>query len=490
MIYYQKAIPALIVLLSNTPWFLGRDIGMVFKTIGYLLFLTNITTTDPFVDLLIMASIVIGSTTGLYSIHYSRLKYRNYDLVPLVDLLALSMIFVYTSNTLIELVTFWLITGIAGFILVAYDYIALQDRHSIRAAIKYLLFSMIPSDIALFLVLTLTGFTEAFELNLKNISPDLSNPIISLLVALGLFAKAAIFPLHFWLPDAHSIAPSPASALLSGLMVKMGIYGLYLVSNYVVNRELLFNIIIFCGAFSLIYAALQAVVQRDIKRILAYSTIANTGLIVLMIALYIYLGEAIYVETAIVFTIAHSIYKAVLFLDSGFIESLVHERNVHRLGYISRIAPLESTMAILAVLIMLGLPPSIGFLAKVFLFLSISKHLGESWIYISLFTLVALKISLSVIYNAHYLRAHIWGAYIKPHEIDHEASVLQPFITILVLSAFIYPFIIVGLNYSIYIELTLLRKVLPALITSTPLVVLVIYYTTDLLKKSSSRRGM
>ncbi|MEM1695352.1 MAG: complex I subunit 5 family protein [Desulfurococcaceae archaeon] len=320
------------------------------------------------------------------------------------------MILVFTSSTVLELVVFWILAELFGFLLVAYDYVATGNTLSYNSALKYLLFSMIPAHVALFTLLALIGLVKALELSPQSLAMTLMNPVALLLVLVGFFAKAALFPLHFWLPYAHSTAPSPASALLSCVMVNMGIFALYLLSHCNMNENIVVPALLLSGSITAIYGAIQSSLQSDIKRLLAYSITSNVAPVALMIGLYINTEDIVFVRATIVYTIAHILYKTSLFLDTGFIENLVHERNRGNLAtyrYISRIAPTETVSVLLTVLTFFGLPPSMCFLAKLFLFASIAKYLEKSWLYILVLAIVALKTSLAVVYNLNYLRAHI-----------------------------------------------------------------------------------
>ncbi|MEM4809290.1 MAG: complex I subunit 5 family protein [Desulfurococcaceae archaeon] len=482
---YSKALSIAMVLVGNSPAIRGSVIGVLIRVLGYALLGLNITLSDPFVDTLLILTIGVGAVTTIYTTHYSRLKYGNLDLVLAIDLFTVSMALVFASRYLIEKVTFWLLTELIGFFLIAYDYITARNGLALSAAIKYLLFSMIPTDISLFIILALTGFTEAFEIDLKAISPGLLNPFISFIVTLGFFSKAAVFPLHFWLPDAHSVAPSPASALLSGLMVKMGIYALYLMSNYPVNTGIVISFMLIASSFTVIYGALQAIVQQDIKRILAYSTTSNTALVVLLIALYMYSQDTVFLEAAILYTLAHGVYKAALFLDSGVIETLTHERVVKNLGYISKISPFETATAVLTILVIFGFPPSVGFLAKVFLFSSVSKYLVKSWIYLFALLIASIKVFLSVIYNASYLKAHLGGNPREDRKLDMNALVMQPYVFALTLLAFALTSVFILLSYPGFTEFALLRKTMPAIIVSLALFVPTVLFVLSLLKRGS-----
>ncbi|MEM0326513.1 MAG: complex I subunit 5 family protein [Desulfurococcaceae archaeon] len=481
-------MPAILVLTGDTPW--SRKIvslALLLKVIGYSLFLANITGKDPFMDFLLITSIMVSLVVSGYAVHYSKLKYGNLDLVPLVDLFAISMILVFTSSTVLELVVFWILAELFGFLLVVYDYIATGNTLSYNSALKYLLFSMIPTDVALFTLLALIGLEKALELSPQSIAMTLMNPVALLLVLVGFFAKAALFPLHFWLPDAHSAAPSPASALLSGVMVNMGIFALYLLSHCNMNENIVVPALLLSGSITAIYGAIQASLQSDIKRLLAYSTTSNVALVALMIGLYISTEDIVFVEASIVYTIAHTLYKASLFLDTGFIENLVHERNLRKLGYISSIAPTETVSVLLTVLTIFGLPPSMGFLAKLFLFASIAKYLEKSWLYILMLAIVALKTSLAVVYNVNYLRAHIGRRRsVLQAEVIKGAFILQPYVLALVLSAFLFSFMVTLFSYLDYVEFMLLRKATLILVVTFPLLLFTIYFFTNMFKRSGT----
>lgn len=453
------AMPLAIIILGHVIQVKTIIPAIILRITGFVLLGSNIPLTSLFNDMLLIVLISMGIITTTYTVYYSKLKYRNLGLIPLIDFFTISMFFVFISEYLIEFITFWLLTELLGFFLIAYDYIAKDNKYALSAATKYLIISMIPTDIALFILLALTGFESSFEIPLGKISPQLIDPLTLTMVLLGFFSKVAIFPLHFWLPDAHSLAPAPASSLLSGLMVKMGIYALYLISFYPINKDIAIYLMLFSGFVTLIYGAMQASMQQDIKKLLAYSTTSNTALMVVTLALYIMSSDKLFLEAVVLYMVAHSIYKAFMFLDAGFIELLVHERNIRRLGYISRISPLETIALLISILSMFGMPPLIGFLAKVFLFTAISKYLTSSLVYIVALVFVSLKISLSIVYNITYLRAHIGSRIPSDKIVNRDALKLQPitFATSLLTIFVVIPLLLL-VDYMGYVELGLVEK--------------------------------
>jgi len=474
-----------LVLLGNIPAIRGRLPGYVARVSGFLLLALVSGDLRSFSRLLLLSGVAISAFLTLYTPKYSVAKYGSLGLVPLVDLFALSILTVFASSRLLEMITFWLVAELLGFFLVAYDYLVKAERRALLAAVKYLLFSMIPTDVALFVVLALTGFSEAAHLQLNEIAPDLTSPLITVLVLLGFFAKAAVFPLHFWLPDAHSIAPSPASALLSGLMVKMGVYGVYIVESYPISRDTAVVTMLLSGCLTAVYGGLQAIVQHDIKRLLAYSTTSHTAAMILLLSLYVLSGDAIFIDAAAIYAVAHAFFKSSLFMDSGFVEVLTHERELGKLGYVYLTAPAESLAAIVSVLSMFGMPPAVGFLAKVVTFVSVSHYLKYSWLYVLVLLVISTEVALSVVYSVKYLRAHI-GSTAKPQSasLDLRAMGMVPYVMGLVAVSVGFTFAIGAVYRGFHSELEVIWEILPVLAVSLLMLTLLVAYFIESLRQS------
>ncbi|ABN70169.1 Membrane bound hydrogenase subunit mbhH [Staphylothermus marinus F1] len=218
------------------------------------------------------------------------------------------------------------------------------------------------------------------------------NPILAtaIAIAFALWAftfKAAIFPNHFWLPDAHPEAPTPVSAALSGLVVKMGAYAtvriMYTVFgiNSLIDvpspsgvslRDTLMFIIMLLGAISAIIGSLVMVIQNDVKRILAYSTIAHLGMIFMGIGAGLRGLNTTVLSLVIVAVtlhiINHSFGKTLAFLSSGIFIKATGTRNILQMRGVGRLTPITSTALIISLLHLLGVPPFGGFFSKLLLF--------------------------------------------------------------------------------------------------------------------------
>jgi len=401
------------LLVSKVP-----KISTALRVIGYLTpmcivalgHLGIISVIDNVSSIFVLLASFLGLFASLYTTGYARIKYGLSSLQSYIDSFALAMILLFFSRYLAEFIIFWVMAEIIGFFVIVFEAIAKGYVRAWRAGLRFLLVSMIPADISIMTLLALAGINNAFMIPFNQLYiTGLSHPIITILVTLGFLAKAAVAPLHFWLPEAHSIAPAPGSALLSGMMVKMGIYGILRVLSMTdYNVDLLAWMLLVFGSITTIYGGLQALAQSDIKILLAYSTTVYTSIICIMISLYVMSNDPVFIISAYFFVIAHSLFKAALFLDSGIVELVAHTRELERLGYISKVSPILSLFALVSILSLIGVPPMMGFLSKLIMFLGIVRNIRLGILYIIALIIVAVSAALSVGYGAKYLLAH-WG---------------------------------------------------------------------------------
>lgn len=194
-----------------------------------------------------------------------------------------------------------------------------------------------------------------------------------LLAVFGFGAKAGILPLHVWLPEAHPAAPSPVSALMSGVMLKMAIYGLLRVSFDLLHLHIWWwgVTLLVLGLTTAIFGVVFATVQSDMKRLLAYSSIENIGLLFaamglgLLFRAYGMNSLAALALTACLYHVAgHAIFKSLLFLTTGSVLHATGERNLGRLGGLIRFMPWVAWLALIGILASSGLPPFSGFVSE------------------------------------------------------------------------------------------------------------------------------
>lgn len=199
-------------------------------------------------------------------------------------------------------------------------------------------------------------------------------PTIAFLLALfGFGAKAGILPLHIWLPEAHPAAPSPVSAMMSGVMLKTAIYGLLRVSFDLLQAQLWWwgVLLLGLGLATAIFGAVFSAVQSDMKRLLAYSSIENIGLIVVGVGLTLTfkafempLLAALALTATLYHCINHAFFKSLLFLATGSVLHATRERNLGKLGGLIHRMPWVAWLALVGVIASAGLPPLNGFVSE------------------------------------------------------------------------------------------------------------------------------
>lgn len=375
-------------------------------------------TLDIFGAVLAVSTIVSGSIISLYAYDYFRINNYSASASILLDLLIISLTMTYSSFNILALAAFWTISEV-----LAYALIKEGEEHSYEGSLTssrgFIFTSTLTFEVTVFTMIITSVLLVAGAMSFQNLLksfPDLATVktivpayLIPLLIA-GFVTKAATVPLHFWLPSAHSAAPSPASALLSGVMTPLGFLGLYRVVSLVDLGEyepIIAFYLIVSGILSIIYGGLQATWQRDGKKMLAYATISTNGFISLIFALYLlYPGE--YVFLALLTSIVmHTAYKTTLFAEIGLVEYAYGSRYIHGLHGVSTLMPLSSIGGLLAVFTMLGVPGTIGFTSKVLSVYAIlyqGLDLAKTIILIGIAFYIATSISISINYFKIYLR--------------------------------------------------------------------------------------
>ena len=328
-------------------------------------------------------------------------------------LLVASMMGMAIANDLFNMYVFIEVVGISACALV----LAKGGREATEAAFKYLLLATIGSGFVLMgiaLLYMITGHLNiafvARELN--QVYPQYPHLIWTVLsfFLVGFGIKAALFPLHVWLPDAHSAASTPSSAILSSLVVKVYIVALlkfyFLIFGFELLDQLLIrHLILLMGSAAILAGSMFAFAQLNLKRRLAYSSVAQIGYIFLGIAL----GSPTGLAAGILHIFNHAVMKACLFLAAGAIYRQTGEKNVTRLQGIGYSMPLTMGAFSVAALSMVGLPLFSGFISKWYLALG-SIEAGMP-MFVGL-------IILSGLLNASYFLPIIWQAFfvVDKHE--------------------------------------------------------------------------
>ena len=273
-----------------------------------------------------------------------------------------AMLGVVVSDSLLMLFVFWELTSITSFLLIGFDHERAASR---RAALQALVVTGGGGLLllaGLIFIWDISGITQLSMLvRGGDILRDSPFYLAALLLVLGgAFTKSAQFPFHFWLPNAME-APTPVSAYLhSATMVKAGVY-LLMRLNPVLGDTAAWQILLpFFGGLTMLTGALLAVRQTDLKLMLAYTTVSSLGLLVMLTGF----GSDHAIEAAVLYLVAHSLFKGALFMVAGIIDHEAGTRDITKLGGLRKAMPITFVAALAAAISMAGLPPFFGFLAK------------------------------------------------------------------------------------------------------------------------------
>ena len=253
---------------------------------------------------------------------------------------------------------------------------------TIGAALRYLLFALLGSMLYLLGTGLIYGAHGTLDIALlaKAVGPTPAIQLACCLMTVGLLAKAALFPLHLWLPPAHAGAPAPASAVLSALVVKAPLFlivRLWFDAMPGVPDFAAGQILGGLGAAAILFGGVLALRQRRLKLLVAYSTVAQIGYLFILFPLVQLGGPAAWIG-GILQVVSHAIAKAAMFLAAGLIAQRLGHDRIDELGGIGRALPMTTLAFGLAGLSLMGLPPSGGFIAKWLLLLT-SIQTGQWW---------------------------------------------------------------------------------------------------------------
>lgn len=355
----------------------------------------------------------LGFLVVIYSIIYMERDTGLEKYYTLILTLVGGLIGIVFAGDFFTFFVFWELMAVSSYILVSFRK---EQWEPIEAGFKYLIMSAFGSILMLYSMSFLYGLTGTlnFELMgtyLAGASPNLLLYLLIGMLIVGFGVKAAVVPLHTWLPDAHPAAPSSISALLSGIIVKSGVYGILRVFLTLFAPSVFTNYGVTVAIFAVITMSvgnIMALVQTDIKRLLAYSTIANIGYILLGFAVGMTPGVSaevaqLGVMSGLFHLLNHALLKGLLFLCAGAFLYRAKTRDLNKLSGIGRKMPLTGVIFTVGALALSGMPPLNGFYSKAMvIWATISVYANISSITYAV--LAALAILNSVIVVAYYLR--------------------------------------------------------------------------------------
>ncbi|MFT5210218.1 MAG: NADH-quinone oxidoreductase subunit M [Flavobacterium sp.] len=345
--------PSIIVSVLGTPsyWIELIDIDWIPRfgigiTIGV----------DGLSLLMVMLTIFLGFVALISS--WSEIKERSgFFQFNLLWTLA-GVIGVFTSLDLFLFFFFWEVMLIPMYFLIA----IWGHENRAYAAMKFFLFTQVSGLLMLISILTLAlyGANQTGELtfNYFDLLAHQLPPDIGYYVMLGFFiafvVKLPAFPFHPWLPDAHTQAPTAASVLLAGILLKTGAYGLirFTIPLFPTASQQIAEIAMFIGAISIIYGAVLAFAQTDFKRLVAYSSVSHMGFVLLGL----YAFNEIAIQGAVMQMVAHGFSTAALFMIAGAIQHRLHTRDMRKMGGLWHDMPRMGAIALFFIVASLGMP--------------------------------------------------------------------------------------------------------------------------------------
>ncbi|MBU2287379.1 MAG: monovalent cation/H+ antiporter subunit A, partial [Gammaproteobacteria bacterium] len=356
---------------------------------------------DGFAWLFCMMVLGIGTLVVLYARYYMSPS----DPVPrfFSFLLAFmgAMMGVVLSGNLIQMVFFWELTSLFSFLLIGYWH---HRRDARRGARMALVITGAGGLCLLVGVLLLGRIVGSYDLDvvlasMKQVQADPLYLPVLVLILLGAFTKSAQFPFHFWLPRAMA-APTPVSAYLhSATMVKLGVFLMARLWPVLSGTEAWFWLVSGAGAVTMLLGGFVAMFQRDLKALLAYSTISHLGLITLLLGL----NSPLAAVAAVFHVMNHATFKASLFMAAGIVDHEAGTRDIRKLSGLLRLMPITGTLAIIASASMAGVPLLNGFLSKEMFFAETVFIQGSRWINLGLPVVATLAGVFSVAYSARFV---------------------------------------------------------------------------------------
>ncbi|MDD3245275.1 MAG: proton-conducting transporter membrane subunit [Methanosarcina sp.] len=346
--------------------------------------------------ILLIAAVVPG--VSIYSVEYvehAKSEAGKNLQTALTNLFILAMLMVVLAGNMVIFLIFWEIMSLSSLLLVLHDYSSEENK---KAGFFYFVMTNI-STAFLFV-----GFISLFRLTgsadfgpLEYSASELALPFLSLFIGFGV--KAGLVPFHKWLPYAHPAAPSSVSALMSGVMLKVAVYGFLRFLLSVFTPELWWGVLIItAGSLSALFGVIYALKENDIKRLLAYSSIENIGIIFTGIGLYV-IFKVEGLESLALLSLAgacfhafnHALFKSLLFLCAGSIVHATGTRKIEAFGGLVKTMPATTALFMIGSVSIAALPPTNGFAGELLLYQAFFQSFAVTDPLLTVFLITALS---------------------------------------------------------------------------------------------------
>jgi len=393
-------LPAVLCFLSLTGSLceFGASVGGLLRTtepswslpsgVPYLSYTVRL---DPLAAFFTMALSLLAACVSVYSFGYisHSVARRSPGLFcALLNLLLLALTLVFTASNILFFLIAWELTAVAAYFLVVFDHESAESR---SGGLLYFLMSRGGTGMLFAGFLLLASAAGSLEFSaLHGIGQQLP-PFLGagafLFLFFGFGVKAGIIPLHIWLPAAHPVAPSNVSALMSGIVIKAGIYGMARVffDFYGALPVWAGMLVLVVGVVSALLGVLYALMEHDLKRLLAYHSIENIGIILMGFGsalLFRAFGHpdlaALALIAGLFHTLNHGVFKCLLFLGAGSVLQATHTRNMEKMGGLIRRMPSTALYFLIGAIAISGLPPLNGFVSEWFTYQALLAGFGAT----------------------------------------------------------------------------------------------------------------
>lgn len=346
---------------------------------------------DPLAAFFMLIVSVIAFFSSVYGLGYMGHYYEKYNLGTFgffYNLFIASMLLVFSAQQAVYFLIVWELMSLTSYMLVMFEN---KDEGNIQAGFTYFAMTHIATACIAFAFLLLYRATGSFDFDvLRAHASTLSESVqtvVLLLALVGFGTKAGIIPLHGWLPKAHPAAPAHVSALMSGVMIKTGIFMLIRFFVEILPTSALWSgVTLLCvGAVSTLLGVLYALTEHDLKRLLAYHSIENIGIILLGFGSALIFGSfgqpalmLLALIAALYHTANHAVFKALLFLGAGSVAHATHTRNIEEYGGLIKHMPWTALCFLIGAMAISGLPPFNGFVSEWITFQALFAGLHSS----------------------------------------------------------------------------------------------------------------
>ncbi len=402
---YASLVPMLLLIVVTTRWAIeawSKGVTVQFQLMdsywsGNLVFVVD--NISAFFILIINLTCLTGAIYALgYLRPYMEKKSELSISIHLFSMVGLqfAMLNVVMLRDAFAFLVAWEMMSLFSFMLVIFEG---EREATLKTGINYLIQMHICFVLLLIGFLYVSRVTGSFSFDAMDLYfSEHNNLWIFMLFFLGFGIKAGFIPMHTWLPYAHPAAPSHVSGVMSGVMIKMGLYGILRVLTHVQSQFLEIGFFILSISIATAMTGiLYAIFQKDIKKTLAYSSIENIGIIGMGIGLSFIgkgLGNNVLVTLGLVGALLHiynhSLYKSLLFYSAGNLYYTTHTRDLNKLGGLARFMPFTATFFMVSSLAICAIPPLNGFISEFLIYTSVFQNISLSDFNGSLFNLAVL----------------------------------------------------------------------------------------------------